>query len=116
MGDAMTEPVWEVLPPEEPSRPDTPRVPLTRRQRLAAAFAIALISDVLSVWLEFLPPVQWAVDAATAVTLFLLLGRQWIILPALAAEAVPGLAIMPAWVLVVGSVALWGTVKPFRRL
>ena len=110
----MAEPVWEVLPPEDPSRPDPPS-PASRRTRLAAAFAVAAISDVLSVWLTFAPPMQWGLDVATALLLFLTLGRQWAILPALVAEAIPGLALMPAWVLVVGSIAIWGSVKPLGR-
>ena len=73
------------------------------------------MSDVLSIWLEFVPPVQWALDVATALLLFLILGRQWLILPGLVAEAIPGLALMPAWVLVVGSIAIWGTVSPRGR-
>ena len=111
----MTEPTWEVLPPEDPSRPEAPRTPFGRRERLAAAFGVAVVSDLLSVWLEFLPPIQWALDFATAVILFLILGRQWLLLPALIAEATPGLAAVPAWVLVVGSIAMWGTVRPQRR-
>ena len=52
-------------------------------------------------------PLQWTLDLATAAALFLVLGRQWLILPALIAEAIPGVAALPAWVLVVGSIALW---------
>ena len=111
----MAEPVWEVLPPEDPSPPDPPNAQSARRARLSAAFTIAAVSDVLSVWLEFVPPAQWALDVTTAVLLFLMLGRQWAILPALVAEAIPGLAMMPAWILVVGSIAIWGTVKPGGR-
>ena len=111
----MAEPVWEVLPPEDPPRPDPPNAPSERRARLATAFAIAAVSDVLSVGLEFVPPAQWALDVTTALLLFLLLGRQWAILPALVAEAIPGLALMPAWVLVVGSIAIWGSVNPRGR-
>jgi len=111
----MTEPTWEVLPPEDPSRPDETRPPLGRRERLRAAFGVAVVSDLLSVWLEFLPPIQWALDIATALLLFLILGRQWLLLPALIAEATPGLAVVAAWALVVGSIALWGTVRPQRR-
>ena len=110
----MAEHTWEVLPPEDPSRPDPPS-PASRRTRLAAAFAVAAVSDVLSVWLTFAPPMQWGLDVATALLLFLTLGRQWAILPALVAEAIPGLALMPAWVLVVGSIAIWGSVKPLGR-
>lgn len=111
----MAEPVWEVLPPEDPSRREPPPDPSRRRARLAAAFAVAVASDILSVWLTFAPPAQWGLDLATALLLFLTLGRQWAILPALVAEAIPGLALMPAWVLVVGSVAIWGSVKPLGR-
>jgi len=111
----MAQQTWDVLPPEDPARPDPPNAPFDRRTRLAAAFAVAAVSDVLSVWLEFVPPVQWTLDVATAFLLFLLLGRQWVILPALIAEAIPGLALLPAWILVVGSIAVWGTVNPLGR-
>ena len=73
-------------------------------RRLALAFAVAGVSDVLSVWAELFLPLQWGLDLATAFILFLLLGRRWAILPGLVAEAIPGLAIFPAWVLVVLSV------------
>lgn len=81
-----------------------------RKKRLAAAFAVAAISDLLSMWLEFVPPLQWALDILTAVLLFVLLGRQWLILPGLIAEAIPGLALFPFWVVVVASIAMWGKV------
>lgn len=107
---------WEVLPKEEPAPPtNEPLVPVHRKARLILAFAVAAISDILAAAFEFVPPLQWALDIVTAATLFLILGRQWVILPALIAEAIPGLAIFPLWLLVVGSIALWGTVKPFRR-
>ena len=109
----MTEKAWEVLPKEKPPRAE-PRV-FGGKNPLAAAFAVAVVSDVLSVWLEFVPPVQWGLDLVTALLLFLLLGRQWIILPALVAEAIPGAAVFPAWVLVVVSVAIWGRVNPIGR-
>lgn len=104
-----------MLPPEDASPPEPRDVPSDRRARLTTAFGIAAVSDVLSIWLEFVPPVQWALDVATALLLFLILGRQWLILPGLVAEAIPGLALMPAWVLVVGSIAIWGTVSPRGR-
>lgn len=107
----MPDNTWEVLPPEEPVRPGGPELPLGRRGRIVLAFAIALVSDAMSVWLEFVPPMQWALDLVTAALLFLILGRQWMILPALVAEAIPGLAVFPAWILVVGSIAMWGTIK-----
>ena len=78
--------------------------------RFAAAIAVAAVSDLLSVWTEIALPLQWALDLLTAGVLFLILGRQWLILPGLIAEAIPGLAIFPSWVLVVGSIAVWGAV------
>jgi hypothetical protein len=107
---------WEVLPKEEPSRSvDQPRVPVRRKARLMAAFAVAAISDILAAVFAFAPPFQWALDIVTAAALFYILGRQWVILPALIAEAIPGLAIFPFWLLVVGSIAVWGTIKPLRN-
>jgi len=96
-----------VLPKEE----SPPRLPVRRKTRLMVAFVVAAVSDILSAVFEFAPPLQWALDIVTAAALFFVLGRQWIILPALIAEAIPGLAIFPFWLLVVGSIAIWGTVK-----
>jgi hypothetical protein len=76
------------------------------RKRFAIAFAVAAVSDVLSLWAEFVPPMQWTVDLITASVLFLILGRRWAILPGLIAEAIPGLAAFPVWVLVVLAVTL----------
>jgi hypothetical protein len=81
------------------------------KKRLAVAFVIAAISDALSFWLTFAPPAQWGIDLVTALILFLLLGRKWVILPGLIAEAIPGLNIFPFWLLVVGSIAIWGTIR-----
>jgi hypothetical protein len=109
---------WEVLPPEEAgvtTRPHETRAPFGNHARLAAAFAIAVVSDLLSVWLELFPPAEIALDVTTAGLLFLVLGRQPLLLPALVAEAIPGLAMLPSWVIVVGSIALWGTVNPLKR-
>jgi hypothetical protein len=58
--------------------------------------------------MEIVLPLQWGLDLLTAGILFLILGRQWLILPGLIAEAIPGLAFFPSWVLVVGSIAVWG--------
>ena len=102
---------WEVLPKDDSPGTAEPRVSVGRKRRIALAFAVAAVSDLLSVWLEFIPPLQWTIDLATAALLFLILGRQWLILPALIAEAIPGLAVLPFWVLVVGSIAVWGTIK-----
>jgi hypothetical protein len=103
------------MPPETPvpqgGQPGRPRARLSRR-RLALAFAIAALADGLSLFLALTPPLQWAVDVATAILLFMALGWQWILLPGLIMEAIPGLYILPFWVLVVAAVAVWGTARP----
>jgi hypothetical protein len=81
-------------------------------RRLALAFALAALADGLSFFLTFTPPVQWAADLVTAILLFMVLGWQWILLPGLIMEAIPGLYVFPFWVLVVGAVAIWGTARP----
>jgi len=111
-----TEVPVEVLSPEtaiphgeEPQPLPRPR---SSRKRLALAFTMAALADGLSVFLTFTPPVQWAADVVTAILLFVVLGWQWILLPGLIMEAIPGLYVFPFWVLVVGAVAIWGTARP----
>lgn len=83
----------------------TPLAGLSKK-RLAVAFVIAAMSDVLSVWVELIPPVQMGIDLITVCLLFFVLGWRWILLPALVAEAIPGLSIFPVWTLVVSSLAV----------
>jgi hypothetical protein len=79
------------------------------------ALLVATASDLVSYGTAFVPPVQWAVDLVTAVLLFVLLGRRWALLPGLIAEALPGVALFPVWLLVVASIALWGEItRPAR--
>ena len=55
-------------------------------------------------------------EALTALLLFMVLGRQWLLLPGLALEAIPGLGVLPFWLLVVGAIAVLGTPRPnFER-
>jgi hypothetical protein len=112
----ITEVPGEVMPAETPipSGKKRRRLPRPRfsRRRLALAFTTAALADGLSVFLTLAPPVQWAADLVTAILLFMVLGRQWILLPGLIMEAIPGLCVFPFWVLVVGAVAMWGTVRP----
>jgi len=81
------------------------------KSRLAFAFLVAAASDVVSYGTAFVPPMQWTVDLVTVLCLFVLLGRRWALLPGLVAEAIPGVAVFPVWMLVVAAVALWGEVK-----
>jgi hypothetical protein len=106
----------KVLPPEGPGpngrEPQASIRPRLSWIRLALAIAVAALSDGLSSFFTPLPPLQWAADGVTALLLFMILGRQWILLPGLVMEAIPGFNVFPFWVLVVGAVAMWGTVRP----
>jgi hypothetical protein len=81
------------------------------RKRQAVAFLIAAVSDFLSFWLVLAPPMQWFIDLATALLLFLVLGRRWAILPGLIAEAIPGMGVFPVWILVVLSIIIYDDIK-----
>jgi hypothetical protein len=80
--------------------------------RLVLAFILAALADGLSIFWALTPPVQWATDLVTAISLFIVLGWQWILLPGLIMEAIPGAYIFPFWLLVVAAVAMWGTARP----
>jgi hypothetical protein len=109
-------------PPTEPSKqPISAGTPISKtlkfsKKRLALAFAIAGISDAIGAFATPLPPIVWVVDLGTAPLLFMVLGRQWLLLPGLALEAIPGLGVLPFWLLVVGAIAVLGTPRPnFER-
>jgi hypothetical protein len=95
-----------------PSRQPTNTEVKFSKKRLALAFAIAGISDAIGAFATPLPPIVWVVDFATALLLFLVLGRQWLLLPGLALEAIPGFGVLPFWLLVVGAIAALGTPRP----
>jgi hypothetical protein len=100
----------------EPSQQPTNGKIKFSKERLALAFAIAGISDAIGAFATPLPPLVWVVDLATAVLLFMVLGRQWLLLPGLALEAIPGVGVLPFWLLVVGAIAVLGTPRPtFER-
>jgi hypothetical protein len=82
------------------------------KKRLALAFAIAGISDAIGAFATPLPPIVWVVDLVTALLLFTVLGRQWLLLPGLALEEIPGLGVLPFWLLVVAAIAVLGTPRP----
>ena len=102
-------------PPTEPSKqPTSAETPSSKtlkfsKKRLALAFAIAAISDAIDAFTTPLPPIGWVADLGTALLLFMVLGRQWLLLPGLALEAIPGLGVLPFWLLVVGAI---GTPRP----
>ena len=72
----------------------------------------AVLADGISFFLTLTPPVQWAADLVTAILLFVVLGWQWILLPGLIMEAIPGIYVFPFWVPVVGAVVMWGKARP----
>jgi hypothetical protein len=108
-------------PPDASKQPTDVRTPSAETlkfstKRLVLAFAIAGLSDAVGAFVTLLPPIVWAVDIGTALLLFLVLGRQWLLLPGLALEAIPGLGVLPFWLLVVAAIALLGTPRPrFER-
>jgi hypothetical protein len=110
------------LPPKGPSEQpistarSAPKILKFSKKQLALAFAIAAVSDAIGAFASPLPPIVWVVDLGTALLLFMVLGRQWLILPGLALEAIPGLGVFPLWLLVVGAIAVLGTPRPrFER-
>ena len=108
----MTPPTPELS--KQPTSAGTPSSNTLRfsKKQLALAFVIAGTSDAIGAFTVPLPPIAWAADLATALLLFLVLGRQWLLLPGLALEAIPGLGILPFWLLVVGAIAVLGTPRP----
>jgi hypothetical protein len=86
--------------------------PKFSKKRLALAFAIAGTSDAVAVFTAFAPPIMLVVDLVTAILLFIVLGWRWLLLPGLVLEAVPGVGVVPIWLLVVAAIAVWGTARP----
>lgn len=83
--------------------------------KVAVAFGVAAVSDVISIWITFVPPAQIAVDLLTAVVLFWIFGKRWALLPGFIAEAIPGVGVFPVWVLVVLSILVYdGFKRPGR--
>ncbi len=101
------------LPSTEPSKqPTTAATPIWKtlkfsKKQLALAFAIAGISDAIGAFATPLPPIVWVVDVGTALLLFMMLGRQWLLLPGLALEAIPGFGVLS--IMAAGS---WGDCCP----
>jgi hypothetical protein len=94
------------------SEPPSSKTLKFSKKRLALAFAVAGVSDVIGAFVTLAPPIVWVVDLGTALLLFMVLGRQWLLLPGLALEAFPGLGVLPFWLLVVGAIAVLGTPRP----
>ena len=76
-----------------------------KNPRMRWALLIAVVSDILGFTVALLPPVQWAIDAITAILLLIVLGFRWQLMIALTVEVIPLLQVFPAWTLVVMSMA-----------
>jgi hypothetical protein len=105
--------------PSAPSKLDRPSAETTASTRLkfsilrlALAFVVAGLSDVIGAFTSLAPPIGWAVDIVTAALLFIVLGWQWLLLPGLVLEAIPGVGVLPFWLMVVGAIAVLGTPRP----
>jgi hypothetical protein len=83
-----------------------------KASQLTLAFVVAGVSDVVGALASPAPPIVWAVDIVTAALLFVVLGWQWLLLPGLILEAIPGVEVLPFWLLVVGGIAVVGTPRP----
>jgi|SRR5262245_974361 len=101
-------------PDKQPASADAVSSKLSKfsKKQLALAFVIAGLSDLIGAFTILAPPIGWALDIVTAGLLFIVLGWQWLLLPGLALEAVPGVGVVPFWVLVVGAIAVLGTPRP----
>ena len=76
-----------------------------KRPRWRWALVIALLSDAVGFGVVLVPPLQWLLDAVTAVLLLAVLGFRWPLLSTLAIEVVPGLQLFPFWTVVVAVLA-----------
>jgi hypothetical protein len=82
------------------------------KKQLALAFAIAAVADAIGIFKTPLPPIVLLVDLGTVILLFMVLGWHWLLLPGLVMEAIPGVDMLPFWLLVVVGIAVWGTARP----
>src|SRR6516162_10021159 len=81
MPATMTPPLAE--PSKQPGSAQTPSSNTLKfsKKQLALAFVIASTSDAIGAFITLLPPIGWVADLATALLLFMVLGRQWLLLP-----------------------------------
>jgi hypothetical protein len=82
------------------------------KRQIVLAIIVAGVSDLLCAFVIFAPPLVWTADVITAALLFAVLGWHWLLLPGLFLEAIPGLGVIPFWLLVVGAILIWGTAHP----
>ena len=93
----------------------TPPLQRHSRAQMALAFSVAAVSDVIAIWAEMVPPVYWLLDGVTALALYMILGKRKALLGGLILEAIPGMGVFPAWVLVVLSIILYDGIRKPRK-
>lgn len=76
--------------------------------RLAIAFAIAAVADLVGWVFSFAPPVGFVVDAVIALLIWVALGRPLVLIPVFIVESIPGLNFIPLWSLVVIGIGVYG--------
>jgi hypothetical protein len=77
--------------------------------RFVLAFCVALAADTLGI-----PCGEYFVvifDVVVALVLIVILGFNWMIIPALLIECVPGLGLFPSWVMAVLAITGWKAIK-----
>ena len=115
MMNVPSNPISDSQPTDLAVSPALPQVRRPSWKLLALALVLAGVSDVLSFVFVLLLPVQWALDLTTAFLLFLIFGKRRAILPALVAEAIPGMGVFPVWILVVISIILYDDIKRRKK-
>lgn len=108
----MADPLPHTSGQPAPLRPTFARPLLLTKKRLGLALVLAVLSDAIGAFVTPMPPFAWVVDLITAIVLFIMLGWQWLLLPGILLEAIPGVGVLPFWVLVVIAIAFWGTAHP----
>lgn len=86
-----------------------------RIKRWRWALLMAVVADVLGFLFVLIPPVQWAINAATIALILLAIGFRWGLLGALAVEVIPAIQILPAWTLVVLALASMENERPEKE-
>ena len=95
-------PFASAQPAAQPLAPPKPR----RTVRFLLALVVALASDLIGAPLELAPPISIGLDVVTALVLWAILGRGWLLLVALVLEAIPGVGLVPFWTMAVCSTEL----------
>lgn len=90
-----------------PSTENEPN-PNISKWRFILAFLVALTADTVGAPLGSFNIVF---DVFVAIILIVILGFNWMIIPALLVECVPGLGVFPTWAMAIMAIAGWKTIK-----